>query len=110
MYLVACGVTGLGDWIWEIESGRPLGMSTDRLRLSRRDSRLALDECFESRELWCLVDDRLSEECLDEDDDLEDLLEDFSCGTSRMFRVRPVVGSVVDDCPGSWETWYPSMM
>ena len=50
------------------------------------------------------MEDRLSEECLDEDDVLDDLLEDFSCGTSRMFRVRPVVGSVVDDCPGSWDT------
>ena len=95
----------MGDWIWETESGRPLGMSTERLRLSRRDSRL--DECF-SREL-CFVEDRLSEECFDEDV-FEDLLEDFSCGTSRMFKVRPVVGSVVDDCPGSWDTWYPSMM
>jgi hypothetical protein len=108
MYLVAWGVTGLGDWIWEIDKGRPLGMSTERLRLSRRDSRREVDECL-SREL-CLVEDRLSEECLDEDEVLEDLLEDFSFGTSRMFRTRPVVGSVVDDCAGSWETWYPSMM
>ncbi len=86
-------------------------MSTERPRLSRRDSRRVLEECL-SRELWCLVEERLSEECFeDEDDDvLEDLLEDFSCGTSRMFRTRPVVGSVVDDCPGSWDTWYPSMM
>jgi hypothetical protein len=109
MYFVACGVTGLGDWIWETESGRPFGMSTERLRLSRRDSRRVVDEYLESRELWCLVDERLSEEeCFDEV--LEDLLEDFSRGTSRMFKMRPVVGSVVDDCPGSWETWYPSMM
>jgi hypothetical protein len=39
------------------------------------------------------------DECfVDDDDDFdEDLCEDFSDGTSRMFRVRPVVGSVVDD-------------
>jgi len=91
-------------------------MSTERLRLSRRDSRLVVEECLLSRELWCL-EERLSEECLSEecfdDEDVfvfEDLLDDFSLGTSRMFRMRPVVGSVVDDCPGSWETWYPSMM
>lgn len=105
MYLVACGATGLGDWIWETDNGRPFGMSTARL------SRFEL-ECF-SRLEWCL-EERLSlsdeEECLDDDDLEEDLCEDFSEGTSRMFRVRPVVGSVVDDCAGSWETWYPSMM
>jgi len=62
------------------------------MALSRRDSRL--DE---------------EEECLDDDFslvdelDLEDL-EDFSDGTSRMFRTRPVVGSVVEDWAGSWET------
>ena len=68
--------------------------------LSRRESRL--EECL-SREDECL--DR-SEECLDELV-LEDecLLEDFSWGTSRMFRTRPVVGSVVDGCPGSCDTW-----
>jgi len=84
-------------------------MSTERLRLSRRDSRRVVEECLESRELWCLVDERLSEclseECFEDEELFEDLLEDFSCGTSRMFRMRPVVGSVVDDCPGSWETW-----
>jgi hypothetical protein len=84
-------------------------MSTERLRLSRRDSRLEVEECLLSRELWCL-EERLSEECFDEEVVFEDLLEDFSGGTSRMFKTRPVVGSVVDDCPGSWETWYPSMM
>jgi len=70
--------------------------------VSRRDSRL------EEEEVLSLL------ECLDEDerfDELvfEDLLED-SGGTSRMFKTRPVVGSVVDDWAGSWETWYPSMM
>jgi hypothetical protein len=103
-------VTGFGDLIWETERGRPLGIST--VRLSRRDPRRVLDEeCF-SRLEWCLDDRSLSdEECLDEDDDLdEDLCDDFSDGTSRMFKTRPVVGSVVDDSAGSWETWYPSMM
>jgi len=81
-------------------------MSTDKLRLSRRDSLLVVDEeCFSLEE--CLDDDldddfSLSEECFDDELDLD--LEDFSDGTSRMFRTRPVVGSVVDDCAGSWET------
>jgi hypothetical protein len=105
MYLVACGVTGLGDWISETDSGRPFGMSTVRLRLSRREARLELDdECLSREE--CL-DERLSlsPACLDELDLEEDLWWDFSCGTSRMFRMRPVVGSVVDDWPGSCDTW-----
>jgi hypothetical protein len=100
-------------------------MSTVKLRLSRRDSRreeleecLSLDEeeclldrslSFRSDEEWCLEEELL--ECdLDEDLCSLELDEDFSDGTSRMLRVRPVVGSVVEDCPGSWETWYPSMM
>lgn len=104
MYLVACGVSGFGDLIWETERGRPFGMSTERLRLSRLDSRLDDEECL-SRLEWCL-DERLSlsddEECLDEllfDEDLcdEECLDDLSLGTSRMFSTRPVVGSVVDD-------------
>jgi len=93
-------------------------MSTLKLKLSRRDSRLdEEEECLSLEdEEWCLEDRlSLSEECFEDEDDLdedldEDLCEDFSCGTSRMFKVRPVVGSVVEDCPGSWETWYPSMM
>jgi hypothetical protein len=87
-------------------------MSTDKLRLSRRDSRLEVDEVCLSLEEECLddLDECLSlseEECFDDELDLwdDDLEEDFSAGTSRMFRTRPVVGSVVDDCPGSWETW-----
>lgn len=90
-----------------MESGRPFGTSTDKLRLSRRDSRLDDDEvCLSLEE--CLDDDldedfSLSEECLDDELDL-DLEADFSDGTSRMFRTRPVVGSVVDDSAGSWET------
>lgn len=84
-------MTGFGDLISETESGRPLGMSTERLRLSRRDSRLLDEECLDSLddEWWLEV---LDEECLE-----EDLWEDFSEGTSRMFNTRPVVGSVVDD-------------
>jgi len=85
-----------------MERGRPLGMSTLRCE-SRRDS-LREDECeecddFELEE--CLDDDEL-EECLELDElDLDDLLEDFSTGTSRIFRTRPVVGSVVDGTAGS---------
>jgi len=114
MYLVACGVSGFGDLIWETESGRPFGISTERLRLSRLDSRLEDEECL-SRLEECL-DECLSlsddEECLDEllfDEDLceeeceeecdEECLDDddLPLGTSRMFSTRPVVGSVVDD-------------
>jgi len=106
MYFVACGATGFGDLICETESGRPLGMST--AELSRRDSRREEDEeCLDLRSLS-------DEECFDDEDeeDFEDDLceEDFSDGTSRMLRTRPVVGSVVEDCAGSWETWYPSIM
>jgi len=110
MCLVACGEIGIGDLIWETESGRPFGMSTDKL--SRRDSRRELEECLLSREEECLEEDEdlLDEECLEELELLEDLLEDFSLGTSRMFNTRPVVGSVVEETAGSWETWYPSMM
>jgi len=72
--------------------------------VSRRDSRLeeeevlSLLECLEELVLEDLLDDLL-----------EDLVED-SWGTSRMFKTRPVVGSVVEAWAGSWETWYPSMM
>jgi hypothetical protein len=91
MYLVALGFIGLGDWILETESGRPLATS---LVLSRRDSlRLEEEVCLD--EEWDL----------DEDLEDEDDLEDFSVGTSRMFKTRPVVGSVVEAWEGSWETW-----
>jgi len=79
-----------------------LGMSA--AMVSRRDSRLeeeevlSLLECLEELVLEDLLDDLL-----------EDLVED-SWGTSRMFKTRPVVGSVVEAWAGSWETWYPSMM
>ena len=91
--LVACGEIGFGDWIWEMERGRPLGMSVLAARASRRE------------EEECLLEEVLLEEDLD---DLEDLLEVDE--TSRMFKTRPVVGSVVEAWAGSWETWYPSMM
>jgi len=102
MSLVACGEIGFGDTIWEVERGRPLGMSVDRARDSRREE----EECL-------LEELDLLEEDLDEEvfEDLEEDFEaDLSDGTSRMFNTRPVVGSVVEDWAGSWETWYPSMM
>lgn len=91
MYLVADGLIGFGDWILETESGRPLGISREREELSRRDSLRVEEACLEE---WDL------EELLEEED-----LEDFSDGTSRMFKTRPVVGSVVEAWDGSWETW-----
>ncbi len=81
-------------------------MSTERLKLSRRDSRRVLDEeCFSFDEVF--ERELRSEECFDDEDDLEDDLweEDSELGTSRMFRMRPVVGSVVEAWAGSWETW-----
>jgi hypothetical protein len=62
---------------------------------SRRDSRRE-EEWWERDELECFDEDEL---------DLDDLEEDFSTGTSRMFRTRPVVGSVVEAVAGSWDTW-----
>lgn len=99
MYLVECGVIGFGDLIWETDKGRPFGIST--ARLSRRDSRrLEDEECF-SRDEECFDDelDLWDEECFEEEDELfdDDDLWDLSDGTSRMFKTRPVVGSVVDD-------------
>jgi len=97
MSLVAWGEIGFGDAIWETERGRPFGMSFE-MEVSRRASRREEEECLE-----------LEEDLEDlEEDDLEDLLEED--GTSRIFRTRPVVGSVVEAWAGSWETWYPSMM
>jgi len=99
--LVACGEIGLGDWIWEMERGRPLGMSVLAARASRREEE---EECLLEEEV--LLEEDLDD--LEDEDDLEDLLE--VDGTSRMFKTRPVVGSVVEAWAGSWETWYPSMM
>jgi len=101
MVLVACGDMGFGLWICEMESGRPLGISEERARDSRREE----EECL-LEELECLLEDLDEEDLLE---DFEDLL-DLSDGTSRMFRTRPVVGSVVESWAGSCETWYPSMM
>src|SRR4051794_20897278 len=44
MRLVACGDTGLGAWICDTESGRPLGMST--ARLAYLDERCFSEECL----------------------------------------------------------------
>jgi len=75
-----------------MDSGRPFGMSI--LWCRRESLREDKDELFSLDEDF--------DECLDEEDLDEDLDEG---GTSRMFRSRPVVGSVVDDVAGSWETW-----
>jgi hypothetical protein len=77
MFLVAVGLIGFGDTICDAESGRPLGMLVVETRESRRED--DDDEVL----LECLL------ECLLEE---EEVLLD---GTSRMFRLRPVVGSVV---------------
>lgn len=61
--------------------------------VSRRASRRDDDECLELDE-ECLED--LEDEDLDEDLDEEDDLDDLSDGTSRIFSLRPVVGSVVE--------------
>jgi hypothetical protein len=79
---------GLGAFIWETDSGRPLAISP-----------LVLDRLLEDEE----------DEVDLRDDDLEEE-EDLVLGTSRMFRARPVVGSTVESSLGLCETWYPSMM
>lgn len=48
MTLVACGDTGFGDCIWDMERGRPLGMSVEAARASRREDEE--EECL----LWDL--------------------------------------------------------
>lgn len=76
------------------------------LSLSRLLEEWCLDEEDEEclllllLDLWCEEDE---EWCLDEEDE-EECLEDLF-GTSRMFRSRPVVGSVVDFSLGLWATW-----
>jgi hypothetical protein len=58
-----------------------------------------------------VLERRSDDECLDDDEDEDEVLEedlweeDFSDGTSRMLRMRPVVGSVVEDWAGSCDTW-----
>jgi hypothetical protein len=77
-------------------------MSVERARDSRRDE----EECLEE-ELECLEEeeeDLLEDLCEEEEDLEEDLREEESDGTSRMFKTRPVVGSVVESWAGSWET------
>ncbi len=71
---------GLGCAILEGERERPLGISIE--------ARLALREDLDWR--------------------VEDAEEDL--GTSRMLRLRPVVGSRVNGVDGSWETVVPSTM
>lgn len=90
---MACGEMGLGDWICEMERGRPLGMSA----VAARDSRRVEEECLDVgwREEDLEVVDLVG---LEEEEDLEE-------GTSRMLRARPVVGSVVEASAGLWETW-----
>jgi hypothetical protein len=66
-----------------------------------RDSRREEDEVFELEE----EEDFLEEEEEEEDFLEEELEEDFLEETSRMFRTRPVVGSVVESSAGLWETW-----
>jgi len=76
-----------------------------KARASRREE----EECL-LEELECLLPEEDDfDDLLVEDEDLLDLL-DFSDGTSRIFSMRPVVGSVVEDTTGSCETWYPSMI
>jgi len=77
-------------------------MSVCRARDSRRDE----EECLLELECLSFEDEDLLEEdlCLSfEDEDEDDLLdeEDFPDGTSRMFKTRPVVGSVVESWAGS---------
>lgn len=117
---MACGDMGFGAWIWEIDRGRPLGMSTERLLREERwwlPSLSLEEEWWRELELLLLLldlEDDLCDEDEDLDEDLDDLCEDdeedLSDGTSRMLSSRPVVGSVVDAILGLWATWYPSMM
>jgi len=79
-------------------------MSVVRVRATRREE----DDCL-LEELECLLEEDDLDDDLLEEDDFDDLL-DFSDGTSRIFNTRPVVGSVVEGWPGSWDTWYPSIM
>jgi hypothetical protein len=84
-------------------------MST--VRWARDSRRAELEEaCLLEEECLSLLDDLEEYECLSLleevlEEDLLLCLSDFPDGTSRMFRTRPVVGSVVEDWAGSWETW-----
>ena len=78
------GLYGRGDLILLGEMERPLGMSTDMCR-----------RC----DLLERLDGAAATAGVAPDD-----------GTSRMFSLRPVVGSTVCSFAGSCDTWYPSMM
>lgn len=79
---VWCGRSGFGATILEGEIERPLGIEAV---LTRRS---------------CRFDDAREDVCWDDDED------DFAFpGMSRMFNLRPVVGSVVWSLAGSCETW-----
>lgn len=67
---------GFGETIFEGESARPLAMSAD----TRRECRFRDEAAGGAPE------------------------EDFPAGTSKMFSLRPVVGSVVNSRAGSCET------
>lgn len=72
--------------------------------VAARDSRREEEEDFEDEE-W---EEDFEEDLEDEEDALEDEEEDFLEElevTSRMFKTRPVVGSVVESSAGLWETW-----
>jgi hypothetical protein len=86
---VWCGRLGRGAMIWEGLRERPLGMEAVLMRREWRDD-----------------DDDEEEECADEDEEEDDEEDDFDLpGMSRMFSLRPVVGSVVWSFAGSCETW-----
>ena len=79
-----------------------------------RDSRRVvevdlLEDLEEEEEELDLLEEDLDDEELDleDDEDLLDELEDLDEPeeeTSKIFRTRPVVGSVVEDSEGLWET------
>lgn len=77
MCLVAWGDMGLGAWIWEIDRGRPLGMSTESLEPWREDREerdsLSLEEC---EELLLLEEDLDDDGLCEEEDDLDEDLDE----------------------------------
>lgn len=101
---MAWGEMGLGDWIWDVERGRPFGMSAVAARDSRREEEedLLLEEWEEDFEEDLEDELEVLEDLEEEEEDFLDELEEV---TSRMFRTRPVVGSVVESSAGLCETW-----
>lgn len=81
-----------------------MGISVEAARASRREE----DECLLEEEDLLEEDEEDLDDLDVDDEDFDDLLGED--GTSRMFKTLPVVGSVVELCAGSWETWYPSIM